>query len=213
VCGSPGIPVEVMGQLTLINFSFIVNLRLDKMPVIEEQGTYNGVSFKLTYYIGIARGSDVKMESLGIYISKIEGYSKDFDDIFEQINKRSREIKRQMIDGFGEFNETMRRPEDVLHDYGRNDFVLEYWWANHISGFESGRIVEAETESGKQALDLMGYFLNKFGRFPLPIPLSQVNFGVFEAQSNGRRCANLVTGVEHPPSIFDACNIYVAERG
>lgn len=183
------------------------------MPIFKEQGSYNGVDFKLTHYVGTESSRDLKLESSGVSISKISGCSEDSDEVFAEINRRSEEIKKQMYDDFGEFKEIRQRPEDLLHDYGKNDFIIEYWRSNQLSGFECGSVIEAETESGEQALDLMGHLINLVGRFPVQIPLSAMNFHVSGAQSNGRRCANMITGACHPPSVDDMCNIYVAEKG
>ena len=183
------------------------------MPIFDEEGSYNGTDFKLTHYVGTKEYKDLKMQAAGVEVIDIMGQSDDFDEVFEKLRTRSIEIQRQTRFGFSEFKDTRRRPEDVLRDYGRNSFTFEYWAANYITGPEYGKVVEAETETGEQALELIEHLLFSSGRYPVQIPISAVQFMINEAWSGDRRCANLVTQAVHPPSLNDMCNIYVSEIG
>lgn len=166
------------------------------------------MGFKLTRYEALSRRREIKTDSAissEMYINPTQLHEAGME--FEKISEA---IFRKMEAKYGEFTESGGKAVELLSDYGSNDLIIQYAHSSHF-GFENAEIVEAETESGRQALGFIGHCMNEFKGIPGVIPVSKIPFMVLEAKSGGSRCANLVTGANHPP-IMEYCIVFVGEK-
>ncbi|MBM3303528.1 MAG: hypothetical protein FJY76_00385 [Candidatus Aenigmarchaeota archaeon] len=182
------------------------------MPVFEGHNIYGGVVVKVTHYVGVQSHREKRNDLTGTLV--IDDVS-DPDEAGRMLDSFNREVDLrlgQLKCVFGEPAPSSRKPKDVLRDYGTNDIVVVYGYANHLFGFEAGKIAEAEAGSGKESLGVIESLVDELKRIPGHIRLSDIHFGVLEANADGRRYAQMITRANHPPSVMDICHIHVAEK-
>lgn len=178
------------------------------MQVFEEQKIYGDVGFKLIHYETVMYRRRIQTDSavfteMNINTAELQEAGREFENI-------SKKIFRRMEAKYGEFTNAGRAAVGLLSDYGLNDLIIQY---NHGGpfGFENAEIVEAETETGGQALELIEHCMNEFKGIPGFVPVSEIPFGVLEAKSGSSRCAALFTGANHL-AISEYCVIFVGEK-
>lgn len=178
------------------------------MQVFEQEKSYKGMDFKVTHYEAVSSKSEVKTK--GMALTEMQMNPAELSEALEEYKKISKALEKRMAETYGEFDEVQKTPRGILSDYGPNEFVLEYSYVNPI-GFEGAKIVEAETESGKQAMGLAEHCMNDFKNISGYIPIDVIPFLVSEAKSRGRRCVHLFTSANHP-QINEFCAVFIGEK-
>lgn len=174
---------------------------------VSEETDYKNTRLKITYYEATDQKTEIKTDHITIIDIKVN--HSEAKKTYAEFMEVKDALTEKMEKTYGDFVVTDKTAQDILADYGPNGFIFEHVTAGYF-GFAGAKVAEAETESGKQALDLVEYCMNRFKTTGGFIPVSRIRFRAYEAESGGRRCAQFTAGAFHM-SIKELYRVFVGE--